>query len=64
VKKHPTKLGSSWKGPGYIHGPRLANPRKFAEFRLGKPSKSGKRQVFGRLKGTKKWVRQSTLTPR
>ena len=64
MKKHPTKIGSSWAGDKYIHGPRLVNPNLCTEFRIGKATKSGKRQVFCRLKKTGKWVRQSTLTPR
>lgn len=62
--KHPRKLGSSWRGKGYVHGPRLVDPKECSEIKLGKVRKDGSRLVFCKLKRTGKWVRQSTLTPR
>ena len=58
------KIGSSWKGPRYIHGPRLKNPKLFSEFRLSKPTKKGIRLVFGKNKRTGRWEVQSELIPR
>jgi len=57
------KVGESWIGGKYVHGPRLKSPKLFSEFRLGKP-KEGVRLVFGKLKKTGKWDLQSKLTPR
>ena len=57
------KIGSSWKGKKYIHGPRLVNPKKCTEFRVGKPNKKGVRLVFCKLKKDG-WIIQSKLTPR
>ncbi len=56
------KIGASWSGEKYIHGPRLKSPAFFSEFRLGKPNKEGIRLVFGKLKSTGKWITQSKLT--
>ena len=61
--KHPTKIGSSWAGEKYIHGPRLVDPKKCVDFRLGKEMKDGSRWVWGQLKNGK-WVRQSKLNLR
>jgi hypothetical protein len=58
------KVGTSWRGTKYIHGPRLKSPRSFSEFRLGKPNKKGIRMVFGKNKKTGEWELQSKLTPR
>lgn len=63
-KKHPTKIGSSWTGEKYVHGPRKKNPKEFSAFRIGKPTKEGIRLVFGLNKKTKKWEVQSKLTPK
>lgn len=63
-KKHPGKIGSSWRGAKYIHGPRRHQPSKYKEFRLGKLNKDGSRIVFGRIKGSQKWEVQSTLHPK
>jgi hypothetical protein len=63
-RSHPTKLGSLWEGEKYIHGPRLKSPKKYSEFILGKKTKSGKRIVWGKVKGTNKWEQQSTLRPK
>jgi len=57
------KIGTSWKSKKYIHGPRIRSPSKYSEFRLGKPTKEGKRFVFGKIRGTNKWEMQSKLTP-
>lgn len=58
------RIGSSWKGEKYIHGPRLKSPKLFSEFKIGKPNKAGVRLVFGKNKKTGKWEVQSKLTPR
>ena len=72
TKKHPQKIGSSWRGKSktYIHGPRLVSPTRCAKgkdgkplIRLGKPSATGRRAVLCKLKATGVWVRQSTITP-
>lgn len=62
--KRPQRLGSKWRGPKYVHGPRKADPKKCEKFRVGKPTKTGKRLVFCKLKRKNKWVVQSKLTPR
>lgn len=64
IKTGRRKIGTTWKGKRYIHGPRLKYPGRYAEFRLGKPTKRGERLVFGRIKGTNKWEIQSKLMPR
>ena len=70
VKRHrrktkpPRKIGTTWIGPKYVHGPRRRSPNLFSEFRLGKPMKTGKRLVFGKHKKTGKWAIQSTLVPK
>jgi len=58
------KIGTSWIGKKYIHGPRLKSPKLFSEFRLGKPNKKGVRLVFGKLKKSGRWKMQSRLVPR
>ncbi len=58
------KIGSTWVGEKYIHGPRLVDPNKCSAFRTLKPDKKGRRKVMCKLKTTGKWVQQSTLTPR
>ena len=63
-KGHPTALGSVWEGQHYRHGPRVVDPHKCSEFRVGKPNAEGVRLVFGKLKRGGKWVKQSKLTPR
>lgn len=63
MSKHPTKIGSSWNGKKYRHGPRYVDPEKCSEFKLGPVLSDGSRNVFGRLKRTNRWVRQSKLTP-
>jgi hypothetical protein len=57
------KVGASWVGDKYVHGPRLVEPKKFVKFRLGKPTKEGIRLVFGKTKRGK-WKVQSRLTPK
>jgi len=59
----PRKIGSSWKGKKYVHGPRRVDPKKCTKIRLGKPTKSGKRLVWCK-KADGKWVIQSTLRPK
>lgn len=61
---HPGKIGSSWTGKNYIHGPRKHQPSRYSAFRIGKPDSQGKRIVWGKVKGTNNWERQSTLKPR
>jgi len=61
--KHPGRIGSSWRGHRYRHGPRRHPPSRYIEFRLGPGLKSGKRFVFGKVKGTNRWEVQSTLIP-
>jgi len=58
------RIGGVWVGDKYKHGPRLVDPKRCSEFRLGRPTKSGTRWVFGKLKKSGKWVRQSKLTLR
>jgi len=60
--KRPKGLGTKWEGEKFIHGPRLIDPNKCEEFRLGKPTKTGRRTVWCKLKKDGKWARQSTLT--
>ena len=62
--KRPQGLGTKWEGEKFVHGPRLIDPKKCEVFRLGKPTKTGKRNVFCKLKKTGKWAKQSTLTPK
>jgi DNA polymerase/3'-5' exonuclease PolX len=62
--KHPGKIGSQWIGKKYIHGPRRHLPSRYDQFRQGKTMKSGKRIVWGRVKGTNRWEIQSTLRPK
>jgi len=62
--KRPQGLGTKWEGDKFIHGPRLVDPKKCEEFRLGEPTKKGKRTVWCKLKKDGKWVRQSILTPK
>lgn len=64
VRQHNRRVGSKWSGQRYIHGPRKHSPSRYSEFRLGKPTKEGKRLVFGRVNGTDKWEVQSKLTPK
>lgn len=59
----PKKIGTVWKGEQYIHGPRRHLPSRYSKFRLGDPTKTGKRMVFGKVKGKKDWEIQSVLTP-
>ena len=61
--KHPGRIGSSWRGHQYRHGPRRHPPSRYIGFRLGPRLKSGKRFVFGKVKGTNRWEVQSTLIP-
>lgn len=61
---HPGKIGSSWIGDRYIHGPRKHSPKIYSEFRLGKMLPSGERLVFGKKKTTGKWEIQSILKPK
>jgi len=63
VNKGVRRIGTSWPGKKFIHGPRLVDPKRCKKIRLGKKSKSGKRLVFCQLKSGK-WVQQSTLKPR
>lgn len=62
--KRPQGLGTKWEGDKFIHGPRLIDPKKCEIFRVGKPTKTGKRLVWCKLKKNGEWVRQSTLTPK
>jgi hypothetical protein len=55
------KIGKVWVGDKYVHGPRLADPKRFSDFRVKKVG--GKKVVLGKLKGTNKWIQQSTLRP-
>ncbi len=57
------KVGESWTGEKFIHGPRRHAPARYSEFRVGKRKNGGKRLVLGRVKGTKKWEVQSELRP-
>ena len=57
------RLGSSWKGSKYVHGPRRVDPRRCKEIRLGQPTKKGKRLVWCQ-KANGQWVIQSLLTPK
>ena len=61
--KRPKKIGSSWKGPKFKHGPRKVSPKKFDRYYTTPPDKDGVRKVMGRLSSTGQWVQQSTLTP-
>lgn len=61
--KHRGKIGSSWRGQTYRHGPRKHLPSRYSTFRLGPRQASGKRLVFGKVKGQRRWEVQSTLVP-
>lgn len=61
LKPSERRVGQSWIGDDYKHGPRLHDPGRYSEFRLGPVQKGKTRQVFGKVKGTNKWERQSTL---
>jgi hypothetical protein len=61
---HPNKIGTSWSGKDYVHGPRKHQPSRYSEFRLGKATVNGKRIVWGKVKGTNKWEIQSSLIPK
>jgi hypothetical protein len=63
-RKRDMRIGTSWVGDRYIHGPRRHMPSRYDKIRLGKPSKTGRRIVWGCVKGTNKWERQSVLRPR
>lgn len=56
------RIGLSWKGKHFIHGPRKSSPSKYVGFRLGKRLPYGTRLVFGKTKNGKLEL-QSKLTP-
>jgi hypothetical protein len=64
MAKHPGKIGSTWTGKGYVHGPRKHQPSGFSAWMTTKPDAEGKKKVLGKSKSTGKWEEQSTLTPR